>query len=263
MASSISQYGPYGQSEIDAANVIQKFWRRRESHIGMSVSIDMIVSLLGRRILAHKSRKKEEAPSLSINFSPFGKESPLFQQTTETLEKWIHIIDCQGRWKYNENLTSSWKIIHELLYRFLIPKKLTAEQQLQVVFDEAKEIQAVALFYYFKNVRDNENGIRIEFLCTAPHNLTEIDPETYTLLNPENKPSLRGCATALIEFIAFECLKRRHKSIYLHAMPSAFKFYEKLGFKKRGLFSEIMSPEAAIEFIHSKRCGRAKIVYDV
>ncbi|MBI5346319.1 MAG: GNAT family N-acetyltransferase [Chlamydiae bacterium] len=258
---SLIQYGPCTLAENNAAIVIQKFWR------GQKTPTYTRISLLALQIRSGKLRKQEEDASLSINVLPIDhlfkktvKTNLWFKKIVETLREWKDLIDdAQTKIsKQNiENLSSAWIIIHRLLSELLFKDLSDSGIKLQVVLDQEKKIQAVVLYTIEK--KDNKPiGIHIEYICTAPHNLTGIKPEIRRLLNPKNQPRLKGCGTALIEFIAFECLKRRLQSISLASTTSSVPFYKKMGFENNGLFMT-MSSRAAFEFIHSERRGIAKI----
>ncbi|MBI5346318.1 MAG: GNAT family N-acetyltransferase [Chlamydiae bacterium] len=250
MASSI-QYGPCTLAENNAATVIQRNWRRKQPNI-----------LFACRIRSFELRKKEDEPHLFITVLPLERKNPLFDKTIKSLNDWmvsISKIQCKmfetcsdlHSFVYSENvskLNSADMICCEVCR--LLKMGLGSTNRLQVIFDDAKEIQAILLY----NIKETE--IFVNYICTAPHNLEGIDPQI------SGRPRIKGCCTALIEFLAFECIKRRVESIRLASTSSSCKFYEKMGFKNGGLFMT-MSVKAAREFIHSKRCGMAQIVRDV
>ncbi|MBI5346390.1 MAG: hypothetical protein HZB76_04540 [Chlamydiae bacterium] len=66
--------------------------------------------------------------------------------------------------------------------------------------------------------------------------------------------------SALIEFVAYECLKKGLKGISLAPCDSSIKFYETLGFQKTEYGDMTMSEEGIKKFIVSDRAKRAQII---
>jgi len=222
-----------------------------------------MIAGLSRLITSH--RKKNETVLCARNVDTpkavLDAKSRLEDWKEVTAHTWDKTSDI-----VNKDLIFQNHVINNFLRDALDEMDLNAETikktNFKVVSDEQGNVQSAALFKIDQKREENGKVIEIPltiiFIATAPWNL-RIDA------NKEDKRKVEGAATALIESAIYESINKGTKgAVSLEAVPSAEKFYEKLGFKVKnwipeeyGLISMELSIEDAKKFLKSSRAGRS------
>jgi hypothetical protein len=116
-------------------------------------------------------------------------------------------LPLRGRIEINANVISDLQV-----------EALVQAEDFRGVRDDRGNLQAAAI------VIDMDDHLFVEYLATAPWNVTQDEPR-----------SVRKAATALMALLARESDSNGHSGrIMLYAIPDAIEFYQKIGFVDTG-----------------------------
>lgn len=100
----------------------------------------------------------------------------------------------------------------------MLLESLVSPEDFRGVRDDRGDLQAAAI------VIDMDDHLFVEYLATAPWNVTQEEPR-----------SVSQAATALMALLALESDSNGHRGrIMLYAIPDAIEFYQKIGFVETG-----------------------------